>query len=232
MNHLRTARRGSQRSATTTARASRGTSSWIGRARRYGRARTPFRAGDGIAKSTFGGRGATRPTTICYNRGMDNNTANDPLPSRKKMDHRGPLSIVVSDAIYFITIAAAERGGTEMTNHAAAILESARHYQQTGKWFLYILLIMPDHIHMLVHISTETTLSGGVANWKHYLVHTVGIRFQRDFFDTRIRDQAHFAEKWNYICKNPVAKGLVARAKDWPHSIAFDRSTGKERPHR
>ena len=95
---------------------------------------------------------------------MENNTANDPLPSRKKLDHRGPLSVVVSDAIYFITIAAANRGGTEMTDHAEAILESARHYQQTGKWFLYILLIMPDHIHMLVHVPTSMQLPKVIAN--------------------------------------------------------------------
>ena len=119
-----------------------------------------------------------------------------------------------------------------MTDHAEAILESARHYQQTGKWFLYILLIMPDHIHMLVHVPASTQLPKVIANWKHYLSHTVGINFQRDFFDTRIRDQTHFAEKWTYICKNPVARGLVATAREWPYSIAFDRSTGKERPHR
>jgi hypothetical protein len=50
-----------------------------------------------------------------------------------------------------------------------------------------------------------------------------GIRFQRDFFDTRLRDDAHFAEKNNYILGNPVRKGLCATQAEWPYSIAFSR---------
>jgi len=50
-----------------------------------------------------------------------------------------------------------------------------------------------------------------------------GIRFQRDFFDTRLRDDAHFTEKYNYILGNPVRKGLCATQEEWPYSIAFSR---------
>ena len=32
-----------------------------------------------------------------------------PMPSRKRLDHRGPLSMDVSSACYFITICASER---------------------------------------------------------------------------------------------------------------------------
>ena len=156
----------------------------------------------------------------------------DPLPSRKRLDHRGPLCIGVTDAVYFVTIAAAERGGRTMSDHATAILNAARHYQSTGKWFLFILLVMPDHLHMLVHVPPATPLATVISNWKHFLSHSAGVRFQRDFFDTRIRDREHFAEKWDYICHNPVARGLVTTPREWLHSIAFDPATGKERPHR
>ena len=148
------------------------------------------------------------------------------------MDHRGPIRIDVSDAIYFITIAASERGGTTMTDRAAAILDSARHYQQSGKWFLHLLLVMPDHVHLLVHVPEGKSLADVISEWKHYLARTVGLSFQRDFFDTRIRDRAHFAEKWEYICRNPVTRGLTATPREWPHSLAFDPDTNAERPHR
>ena len=185
-----------------------------------------------------------------------------PYPSRKRLDHRGPLSIGTTDAVYFITIAAAERGTTELSDKADAILSAARYYQSAGKWFLHLFLIMPDHIHMLVHvptISVESGVPGGhvlpsptvmvglgvpdapqpprglaktIGDFKSFLSKKHGIGFQANFFDTRIRDQEHFAEKWNYICQNPVAKGLVPSAREWPHSIAFDPATGQERPHR
>ena len=156
----------------------------------------------------------------------------NPCPERKKLDHRGPLSIRTTNAVYFITITAVERGTTELTDRANVILSAARFYQATAKWFLYLFLVMPDHIHMLVHVPPERTLADVIGHWKAYLTTQHGIRFQMNFFDTRIRDQEHFAEKWNYICKNPVAKGLVATPRDWPHSIAFDRFTGQERKHR
>ena len=187
-----------------------------------------------------------------------------PYPSRKRLDHRGPLSIGTVDAVYFITIAAAERGTTDLADNADVILSAARHYQSIGKWFLHIFLIMPDHIHLLVHVPTielsngngvpgghalpshSVTVGRGVpdapqrprglaktiGDFKSFLSKKHGIEFQTNFFDTRIRDQEYFAEKWNYICQNPVAKGLVPAAREWPHSIAFDPATGQERPHR
>ncbi|MCR5839364.1 MAG: TIGR02452 family protein [Kiritimatiellae bacterium] len=154
------------------------------------------------------------------------------LPVRKRLDHRGPLCIDVTDAIYFVTIAAARRGGTSLTDNAEPILEAARFYQQKAKWFLHLFLIMPDHIHMLVHVPATAQLVNVIGHWKSFLTTQKGIRFQENFFDTRIRDEAHFAEKWNYICKNPVARGLVGTPREWNHVIAYDPQTGEERVHR
>ena len=143
------------------------------------------------------------------------------LPSRKPLDHRGPLWVDVSDAIYFITIAAAERGGTMLIDNADTIMNAARFYQDKAKWFLYLFLIMPDHIHMLVHVPPTSQLSDVIGHWKSYLATQKGIRFQVNFFDTRIRDAAHYAEKWNYICQNPVARGLVEAPREWKPGASF-----------
>ena len=224
-----------------------------------GASRTPPPTGDvlheGIAKSNVGvvGRGVPTRRDGFENLVPDCDGA-DAFASRKRLDHRGPLRIDVSDAVYFITIAAAERGGKALKAHADEILEAARHYQSIGKWFLYLLLVMPDHLHMLVHVSSgrgvptrrdkevnfyngasrtpPPTLSRTIGEFKGFLAKRYGIRFQANFFDTRIRDAAHYAEKWNYICRNPVAKGLVATAREWPYSVAYDPSTGMERSHR
>ena len=163
---------------------------------------------------------------------MEIQTAFAERPARKKLDHRGPLSIDIADAVYFITIAAEDRDTPVLTNNARTIMDAARFYQSTGKWFLHILLVMPDHIHMLVHIPPADTLRNVIGHWKTYLTTQCGIRFQTNFFDTRIRDDAHFAEKWKYICRNPVARGLVKTPREWPHVIAFDPATRTERVHR
>jgi REP element-mobilizing transposase RayT len=38
-----------------------------------------------------------------------------------------------------------------------------------------------------------------------------------DHWDTRMRNASSYEEKWNYIRDNPVRKGLVASADDWPY---------------
>ena len=78
----------------------------------------------------------------------------------------------------------------------------------------------------------QTALPHVVAQFKRLLSRRYGLRFQRDFWDTRLRDDAHYAEKFRYVCNNPVRRGLCAAAREWPHVIAFDRTSGEERPHR
>ncbi len=84
---------------------------------------------------------------------------------------------------------------------------------------------MPDHLHFIVNIGGRgaTALPRVIANFKHLLAARYALRFQRDFFDTRLRDDAHFAEEYDYILANPVRKGLCAAPADWPHAIAFTR---------
>ncbi len=99
------------------------------------------------------------------------------------------------------------------------------------------MLVMPDHLHFIVHVPDGGAhgvrpLPRVVGDFKRLLTGRYGLRFQRDFWDTRLRDEAHYAEKFRYICNNPVRKGLCATARDWPYVIAFDRETGDERQHR
>ena len=156
------------------------------------------------------------------------------MVERRRMNHRGPLSIDVSSAWYFITICAeghqewvcAGRDGVPPPSACAGRDGVPSPSACAGR----------DG----VPPPSENTAAGGgtpalphvICHWKHYLAEHYGLRFQRDFWDTRLRDDAHFAESFRYICNNPVRKGLCAKAIDWPHVIAFDRATGEERAHR
>ena len=41
--------------------------------------------------------------------------------------------------------------------------------------------------------------------------------FQRDCWDRQLRTGESYAQKWMYVRNNPVRKGLVANADDWPY---------------
>jgi len=216
-----------------------------------------------------GGRGATALPGECGGRGA---TA---LPVRKRLNHRGPLSIDVSYAWYYITICAechepwvadmsrirgmdgravAPRppnpvkgespvmrdGGdrrfaavTPLDEIAPLILHEARETHARGIWRLALFLVMPDHLHFIAQFPGggrgATALPRVIANFKHLLSVRYGMKFQRDFFDTRLRDDAHFAEKFGYICGNPVRKGLCEEPSEWPYSIKFERNGNAQR---
>ena len=195
------------------------------------------------------------------------------MPVRKRLDHRGPLSVDVSSAWYFITICAeghkpwgdhravrtsvggdhraprtsvesyhraprASVGGDHRAprtfdDFASVILAEGRFMHNAGKWLLSLMLVMPDHLHMIVRGPPGgRPLPLVIGDFKRYLTTHFGILFQCDFWDTRLRDDAHCGEKFCYICNNPVRKGLCATAREWPHVIAFGRDTGEELEHR
>ena len=168
------------------------------------------------------------------------------MPARKRLNHRGPLSIDVPSAWYFITICAAERcnygragsmkpPSTPFMTFAMEISDAARFRHVCWKWRLALFLIMPDHIHFIARfpdagsdaaVSSKPPYRGMeyvIADFKRWLSTKHSLRFQRDFFDTRLRDDAHFAEEYDYILANPVRKGLCANPAGWPYSIAFTR---------
>ena len=54
-----------------------------------------------------------------------------------------------------------------------------------------------------------------VTNWKKFVAVKLGVEWQRDFFDHRLRDHHQLQEKTEYILANPVRKGLCKRWKNW-----------------
>jgi REP element-mobilizing transposase RayT len=76
---------------------------------------------------------------------------------------------------------------------------------------------MPDHLHMIVSFPNTHGMQEIVRNWKHWTSDSLNIQWQRGFFDHRIRNISEYEEKAAYIRLNPVRKGLVAAAQDWPY---------------
>ena len=55
-----------------------------------------------------------------------------------------------------------------------------------------------------------------VSKWKEWTSKELGIVWQSDFFEHRLRGEESRREKGDYILANPVRKNLVQRAEDWP----------------
>jgi REP element-mobilizing transposase RayT len=74
---------------------------------------------------------------------------------------------------------------------------------------------MPDHLHALISFPKDVNSTKTIAGWKEIVAKKSDIRWQRDFFDLRLRSHESHEEKAAYIRNNPVRKGLVSEAADW-----------------
>jgi REP element-mobilizing transposase RayT len=141
------------------------------------------------------------------------------LPQRRKLPHDVPLWVDPQKEIYFITVNCQLRGTNQLALTAVAepLLESARFRNERFVWFAHLFLVMPDHVHGLLSFPPSNhTLHGTITLWKRWTARQLGIVWQRDFFEHRLRSEESRRDKADYILANPVRKGLVKEPREWP----------------
>ncbi|MGD0651293.1 MAG: hypothetical protein ABSA97_09170 [Verrucomicrobiia bacterium] len=103
------------------------------------------------------------------------------------------------------------------TGVGKAVFESVEFRQARGDWWVHLLLLMPDHLHGLISFPSDKEMARVIAQWKEFTAKRLGLHWQRDFFDHRLRNEERLREKADYILNNPVRRGLVTRAEEWPY---------------
>ena len=148
---------------------------------------------------------------------MTDHTSNNALPKRKVLPHTPPPWVKEGD-VYFITLCTQPRGENQLchTELAAKLYESVCYREQLEQWWVLLFLLMPDHLHMLVRFSSDHAINKTISAWKRYTVRQLGVHWQRDYFDHRIRGNESLQQKAEYIRQNPVRAGLAAHPDEWP----------------
>jgi REP element-mobilizing transposase RayT len=85
---------------------------------------------------------------------------------------------------------------------------------------------MPDHIHLFVRGSLDFVLAQWVRVLKRSLSGAIPgapPHWQSGFFDHLIRHTESYAEKWEYVCQNPVRAGFVKSYQQWPWHGEIER---------
>ena len=85
-------------------------------------------------------------------------------------------------------------------------------------WQVGRYVVMPDHVHLFASPGPNPLeLSNWVSFWKSRLARKIGAGiWQEGYRDRTMRSDENYAEKWAYVRDNPVRKGLVSAASDWP----------------
>ena len=147
-----------------------------------------------------------------------------PRITRKRLDHTAHFHGRFG-AIYFITICCHQRGFNQLCRDdtAAALTKTARIYHERTRWNLILPLLMPDHLHALIGVDGQTSLAQLIRDYKRITAKVAGVKWQRNFFDHRLRHDENLAEKFAYICQNPVRAGLIPSEKNWRYIFMPDQ---------
>jgi putative transposase len=142
---------------------------------------------------------------------------------RKSLDHSIHFAGRLG-ATYFVTICCHHKSRNQLRNRRVSktTFKTATMYDERHIWYLELMLLMPDHLHALIALDCEASLSATIGNFKRATSRFAGVRWQRNFFDHRLRHDESFEEKAAYIRQNPVRAGLIAAEENWPY--VMDRS--------
>ena len=159
------------------------------------------------------------------------------LPLRKHPSHNSVRERGFRSTILFVTVC---------TNGRAPILADIQMqckiltaWANAGNWIVGRYVIMPDHIHFFCapskypapdfhkwmkfwkRLSTQMMSEQSGGRLSPAAAGRVSSRaaklWQDGCWDTQMRIGAQYEEKWQYIRNNPVRKGLVENADDWPY---------------
>lgn len=119
--------------------------------------------------------------------------------------------------VFFLTVCCEPRGKNQLANDEVweVLADSLEVRQKRGNWDCRLFLAMPDHVHLLAMFEGERRMERVVGQWKRWVATRAGVKWQRDFFEHRLRTNESAVEKVSYILDNPVRAGLVGRREDW-----------------
>jgi REP element-mobilizing transposase RayT len=108
----------------------------------------------------------------------------------------------------------------------ASVVESTLLSGHQNEYELRAWVIMPNHIHIVVDVW-EKPLENLIKYWKgssasaaNRVLSRHGQFWQKEYWDTLIKDEKHFAKAVRYVENNPTKAKLVLDPKDWRWSSA------------
>ncbi|HEY4641192.1 MAG TPA: hypothetical protein VII75_07590 [Thermoanaerobaculia bacterium] len=123
------------------------------------------------------------------------------------------------DRYYFITFVT--KGWWVMPPPARDLLMPHILFDHDRVMSLYVAVVMPDHAHLIlspyVALGKVTQgIKGASARSINQLVGREGQLWLHESFDHELRQDEGLRKKAEYICMNPVRKGLCNTPDEWP----------------
>ena len=139
---------------------------------------------------------------------------------RRHPPHFPPIERHNTAIIVFLTVCTKDRKQLLANELSHGLLRTA--WATQPSWLVGRYVIMPDHVHLFCAPAdlVAEPLEPWVRFWKSFVTKnwqrpTKFPIWQRDFWDTQLRNGESYDGKWEYVLDNPVRAGLVRRSEDW-----------------
>jgi REP element-mobilizing transposase RayT len=142
--------------------------------------------------------------------------------NRKHPVHWPPHEKDNRPIVIFLTVCTEKRKRILDNTSALCVLLEA--WRDADAWLVGRYVLLPDHIHLsCAPVQRQIPLTKWVKYWKslasnRWLVREQQSIWQIDFWDTQLRQGESYAQKWDYVWRNPVRYGIVTSPEDWPFS--------------
>jgi REP element-mobilizing transposase RayT len=96
------------------------------------------------------------------------------------------------------------------------VLKNAQHLKHAET---FAFVVMPDHLHWLMQLGKQNSLSKTVQSVKSYTSRRLGLNklWQPGFHDRALRHEDDLTNIARYIIMNPVRAGITDSIKNYPH---------------
>ena len=140
-------------------------------------------------------------------------------PSSHKM-RKGRVSL--QNQIYLLSFVTEGREPRFSDFHCARLIIRSLKKSRHTKTLAFV--VMPDHVHWLIQLLEDASLSRVVQTVKSVSAHQInqylerrGQFWQDGFHDHALRKEEAVIEAARYIVANPIRAGLVKSVKDYSH---------------
>jgi REP element-mobilizing transposase RayT len=111
----------------------------------------------------------------------------------------------------------------------ASIANNAIRYFNNERYELFAWTIMPNHVHVLLKLLGDFSLSSIIHSWKSFsareanrVLARTGEFWQREYFDILVTSDRQLEFFLRYVLNNPVKAGLCTEIFQWPWTGCSD----------
>ncbi len=142
------------------------------------------------------------------------------MPERKAPIHLPPRYPLDGQPLVYLTVCTDQRKPILCRLAVHDLMVDT--WQKADHWLVGRYVIMPDHVHLFC--SPAQWYIHSLAKWVQYWKAMISRQWpwpkeqpiwQRSFWDTQLRKEEQYLEKWKYVQLNPVRKEFTTDPKNW-----------------